>query len=351
MKHIFQICAALVLAILPTSINARFVDIPTVSRESPTSVKISWGNADPVAVYQGSTANDTLATAKLLGTAKDGQMLVPIPVTVHPYFILLDKRDQQQWRVAERLLPLEKGSNFRDVGGYTAAGGKHVRWGMIFRSAGQPMLSDTDLKLIGGLRLQNIVDLRSSEERVLAPTKINGIPYTAVGYSFTSIVGSGPAARNGLDTYRRMPTLLAPQLRIIFHDLLGRQAPLAYNCSAGQDRTGFTTAMILMTLGVPYETIVTDYHLSTKYRRPENEMPKFDAAMIAANPIARYFAKYQSTPQAAMPQPLKTAEGQPFLDGALAEIKDKWGSVENYLQHEAGVGPVERSRLRAMYLE
>src|SRR3546814_16616904 len=77
-------------------------------------------------------------------------------------------------RVAERALPLEHGSNFRDIGGYPAAGGKHVRWGMIFRSGGTPLLNDADEQRIGALKLGEMVDLRSSEERVLAPTRISG---------------------------------------------------------------------------------------------------------------------------------------------------------------------------------
>src|SRR3546814_7040686 len=90
----------------------------------------------------------------------------------------------------ERALPLEHGSNFRDIGGYPAAGGKHVRWGMIFRSGGTPLLNDADEQRIGALKLGEMVDLRSSEERVLAPTRIYGVRYTAVGYSM------GPMSAN-----------------------------------------------------------------------------------------------------------------------------------------------------------
>ncbi len=338
-------------ALLSASAHARFSGTPQVTRDSPTSVKISWMSQDAVDVYKGNSAAASLAEAIKLGGNKNGSLAVEVLPLERPFFILVDKRDHQQWRVAERLLPLEKGSNFRDLGGYAAAGGKHVRWGLIFRSAGQPLLSDSDLQQIGMLGLHNLVDLRSSEERVIAPSKINDVPYTAVGYSFASLASSSAAVKNGAALYHRMPTFLAPHLRVVFHDLLSKQAPLAYNCSAGQDRTGFVTAMIYSALGVPRDVIVSDYHLSTTYRRPENEMPKFDAATIAANPIAGYFAKYQSSPQATIAQPLKEADGTPFLKGAFDEIEEKWGSVDNYLAREVGIGPVERARLRALYLE
>lgn len=68
--------------------------------------------------------------------------------------------------------------------------------------------------------------------------------------------------------------------------------PVAYNCSAGQDRTGFASAVILSALGVPREIIVRDYHLSSEYRRPEFEMTKFDPAAFPDNAAAKMFAAY-----------------------------------------------------------
>jgi protein-tyrosine phosphatase len=48
------------------------------------------------------------------------------------------------------------------------AGGKHVRWGMIYRSGATPLLTDGDVQTVAGLNLAGVVDLRSSEERQLA---------------------------------------------------------------------------------------------------------------------------------------------------------------------------------------
>ena len=76
--------------------------------------------------------------------------------------------------------------------------------------------------------------------------------------------------RNGVDVYHGMPRMLAPQLRIIFADLLHRQTPLAYNCSAGQDRTGFTTAMILSALGVSREQILAVFDALDEQVQPQH---------------------------------------------------------------------------------
>ena len=146
--------------------------------------------------------------------------------------------------------------------------------------------------------------------------------------------------------YRNLPKAMAPQLKQVFAKLLRDEGPLVYNCSAGQDRTGFVTAMILTALGTPRDVILADYHLSTRYRHPENEMPKLDPSLTASNPVAALFAGYQSDPQ---PNPLFTADDKPFLSFAFAEIEAKWGSVDAYLKAEVDITPAAIAKLRVRY--
>jgi protein-tyrosine phosphatase len=281
----------------------------------------------------------------------DGEHRLTVPAGERRYVLLREQGSPRWQRVAERLLPLEAGSNFRDIGGYPAAGGKQVRWGLIYRSGGQPLLTEADRAQIAKLGLGNLVDLRSAEERRLAPTRIENVRYNAVGYAMAALMpAGGQAVRNGSAIYRGFPTLLAPHLRLVFDRLLNERGALAFNCSAGQDRTGFVTAMILSALGVPRATIMADYQLSTQLRRPQFEMPRLDPAKVGDDPVARMFAAYQ-TPQAMTPTPLVEADGTPFLAGAFAEIETRYGSVEAYLEREAGLTPARRKALRATYLE
>jgi protein-tyrosine phosphatase len=129
--------------------------------------------------------------------------------------------------------------------------------------------------------------------------------------------------------------------------LLSEKGPVSYNCTAGQDRTGVATALILSALGVPRQTILNDYHLSTVYRRPENEMPAVDPTMYPGNPVAALFAKGRLM----KPQPLYSEDGRSFMAAMYDRIDGHWGSVENYLDQVLGVGPTELARLRAHYLE
>src|SRR3546814_18273097 len=93
----------------------------------------------------------SLANATLVSRGdKDGRHEMAVGVTARPYFMLRDQRDGGMIRVAERALTLEHGSNFRDIGGYPAAGGTHVRRGVIFRSVGTPQIGRAPRRERGG---------------------------------------------------------------------------------------------------------------------------------------------------------------------------------------------------------
>src|SRR5690606_1362168 len=109
-------------------------------------------------------------------------------------------------------------------------------------------------------------------------------------------------------------------------------------------------AMFVSALGVPRDHRYDDYLLSTSYRNTAYEMPKIDKAAHANNPVALFFAKYQDNP-AAKPKPLVTADETPFLAFAFEAVEQKWGSVENYLDQEIGVGKDDIAQLRATYLQ
>jgi protein-tyrosine phosphatase len=342
----------LLLALLLTATPALALDSAAVTRTGPTALAVSWAAKGPVDVYVSDTPDASPKTATLVSKADaDGRHMVEAGVRDRRYILLHDRTTGETRRVAERLVPLEQGSNFRDIGGYPAAGGKHVRWGRLYRSGGQPLLTEADVAEIQSLGLKSMVDLRSMEERQLAPSRVTGVPYTAIGYSMRALMPTSQTAmQNGGNVYRNFPTLLAPHLELVVDRLLAEDAPLAYNCSAGQDRTGFVTAMLLSALGVPRDVILADYHLSTDLRRPEFEMAKITPEAAAADPVAAMFARYQ-TPAAAKPTPLKDAQGRAFLDAAFDEIETRYGSVDAYLEKTAGITPATRALLRAKYLE
>ncbi len=264
----------------------------------------------------------------------------------------------------ERLLPLEGGSNFRDMGGYPAADGKRVVRGKLFRSGAPTSLTADDMAYLDQFGFAAIIDLRSSEELELYPNhwaaQSPEIDYLNVDYSIFGLAGDaaastpqalGDVVRSMDDTYRNFPTMLKPQLTLLFDTLLAEDAPVLVNCSAGQDRTGVASAVVLSLLGVERETILEDYLLSTQYRRPAVERGDVDLAVAArTNAFAAMMLQYSSMEEEHA-APLLMPDGTPYLHYALDEIETTWGSVEAYAEQELGVDAADVATLRARLLE
>ena len=278
--------------------------------------------------------------------------------------IALLQADEALLSTYEKLLPLEGGSNFRDMGGYAGADGRHVVKGKLFRSGAPSSLTQKDMDYLDQFDFAAIIDLRSSEELDLYPNhwaaQSPDIEYLNVDYSIMGLASDASSANaeelsamvSRMDlTYRNFPTLLKPQLTLLFNALLQEDAPVLVNCSAGQDRTGVASAVILTLLGVERDTIIADYHLSTQYRRPALERGDVDLAEAAkTNAFAAMMLQYSSgeEEQAA---PLVMEDGTPFLHYALDEMETHWGSVQAYAEQELGVDAQDVATLRAKYLQ
>jgi protein-tyrosine phosphatase len=258
----------------------------------------------------------------------------------------------------DRLLPLEGGSNFRDLGGYFTADGRQVRRGLLFRSGVMTGLTAADQDYLAGFGFQRVIDLRSSEERALYPNRWaaeQGIELLAHDYSMRELVermvGDDGQPRGMGELYRGFPYQLEPQLKLFFDQLLANQVPLVVNCSAGQDRTGFTAALLLLALGVPREVVMQDYLVSTRYRWPEVERGDVDLAAAAQdNYFAQLMLRYSEGEEARAAQPLLTEDGVPFLRFALDQLEQDFGSVEAYLGERLDVDAADLAQLRERFL-
>jgi protein-tyrosine phosphatase len=80
----------------------------------------------------------------------------------------------------ERRLALVGADNFRDLGGYPAAGGRRSRWRRLFRADSLSDLTPADLKQIAELGLRGIVDFGTEDERTLKPNRLPDAACTRV---------------------------------------------------------------------------------------------------------------------------------------------------------------------------
>ena len=347
------IAATASLLVIAAATPAAAIDRAAITRIDAGHIAIEWSDADPVTISASSDPAGADASAEVIAKAdRSGRIVLAATAGQRRYYTLRDGGDGSVRRVAERVLPLEQGSNFRDVGGYTGADGKQVMWGRIFRSGAMPLLTEADYATLANLKIATIVDLRSTDERMIAPTMLDDrtdATFISNDYSLKPLM-AGLGKNGGEYMYAGMGPMINPQLKAIFRSLIKAEGPVLYNCSAGQDRTGIATALVLSALGVDRKTILEDYHLSTELRRPQFEMPALDPADWPGNPIVPYYVASMKKPGGPKAEPLYTPKGASHLAQLFEVIDRDYGGVEAYLAKELGVTKADIARLRALYL-
>lgn len=260
-----------------------------------------------------------------------------------------------------RLLPLDGGSNFRDIGGYPVTDGRRVKRGLLFRSGAMTGLTEEDRSYLAQFGFAAVVDLRSSEEIELYPNHWAAqadLNYIRVPYSIMELTDQNSEdtqqkqiPRDYSTTYPLIAEMIKPQLKAYFKALVEKQAPIVVNCSAGQDRTGIAAALVLTALGVDESLIMEDYLLSTDFRRPKLESGDVNLQEAAkTNAFARMMLDYAKEQDQSKANPLITIDGTPFLKFALEAIRSEHGSIEAFLIAELGVSSADLKRLKEFYL-
>ena len=314
----------------------------------------------PVSIFASHLPNQLEDTKPLMVTSSS-----PHDVHVHgwkgrPYFHL--KTAIGGTRVVSiRRMPLEGQNNFRDLGGYRTAGGKYVRWGLLYRSGQLANLTEGDYEYLQPLGIRLVCDFRADDERSRQATRWPG---DAPEFLSTPIGMDDNGRNTGAQQLRRllmeratpeqmrafmkslypeMPLAAAPQFRGILARLLSARGASMVHCSAGKDRTGVFSALLLLTLGVPRETVIEDYLLTNRY-------------VVADDMIARTAVAYQKllglerVPPTEVLRPVMSVD-RSYLEAALETIDRKYGSFDEYRRKKLHLSDRDVETLRARYLE
>jgi protein-tyrosine phosphatase len=252
---------------------------------------------------------------------------------------------------ARRVVSLEGGRNFRDLGGYRTVDGRHVKWGKLYRSGSMAWLTPADYERLSKLAIKTICDLRTVQECKAEPNKwreVANIGYWAREHSdsfgeLRKIMISGlttpeTARAAMLEGYRQLPFEQAPAHQALFSRLAAGEVPLVFNCAAGKDRAGTAAALILSALGVPRETVVDDYLLTERVvdleaifmdRRRTNELSNQSRSVVTA--ILKADASY--------------------LHAALDAVEEKHGTAAAYVRDALGITEEALFGIRQSLLE
>lgn len=186
-----------------------------------------------------------------------------------------------------RGLTLEGTFNFRDLGGLPLTGGGTTAFGAVYRSDALSGLTPRGVTSLEQSAVGLIVDLRTREERELAPDRLptsrrlrtidlplleGAVADLAPEAPGSAMAGDPPAAARpvraagaaSLGTmYLGMldsgASSFAQIARLIGATSTATPAGVLIHCTAGKDRTGVASALILDAVGVTREAIVADY--------------------------------------------------------------------------------------------
>jgi protein-tyrosine phosphatase len=260
-----------------------------------------------------------------------------------------------------RSLGLVGAPNARDLGGLTGADGRAVRPGLVYRAPALGRLTDQDVQRLGRCGLTDLLDLRHGSEIDVAPPDrlpaglhVAHIPifdpaHPVFTYVSAVLLGHDLGAYDELGAEGTPGAMLAiyrwfvtsPAGRAAFSKALSRVAdangPLLYHCSAGKDRTGWLSAVLLTALGADRDTVYADYELTNEVSAAGNE------ALLGA--IAR-----SRGVDVDLLRPVLVAAPR-YLDEAFAAAEREFGGIDGYLRGGLGLDEDDLARLRARLLD
>jgi len=258
--------------------------------------------------------------------------------------------------------------NFRDVAEETG-----IRPGRFFRSSELSGLDDDGRAALSSLGITDVADLRSLRELErrgpgLVPegVEVHLLPFHELSSSqpnqaeaphesaFEKMMTEMPgdegvavaAARFMTEEYLRFPALPGAHLAVReVISLLADGRPVITHCFAGKDRTGFTVALVLDTVGVDRDAIVSDF------LRSNDAVPQLRERILESirnRAVKTPTDEIVTFAEARLNDEVLGVRDE-YLDAAWRTIDEEYGSPANYLG-ALGVTADQVSRLRSNLL-
>ena len=229
--------------------------------------------------------------------------------------------------------------NCRDLGGLPIAGGGTTCSGRVYRSGRLSNLAPADIARFDQLGIRQLVDLRLPFERERYP---NDAPLARPpaqyqhGYLPAGAMAMFDAINAGDITVTQVHREMRRQYASMaldhgeIHAALCRRLiaseglPTLVHCSAGKDRTGVASALLLRAAGVEREVVVADY-LLTNADTPQLGVINADVASELVGAVGVAHASW--------------------IEAALDAVEHEFASVADFLRQRVGLATHEYEAL------
>ncbi len=251
-------------------------------------------------------------------------------------------------------------ANIRDFGGYETADGRKIKSRSIIRSGSLAKIKKSGIKkLVYDYNLKTIIDLRTDTEVKDKPfPDMAGVTY--LHHSVVSEESIG-VTRDSASMHALVDKVMKDNIsgdefmRKIYSDIVNDKTAMAhyreflekvlacdgavlFNCSQGKDRTGLGAVLILSVLGVPEQTILEDYYLTEKNMKSRKKLIRLALKLKKADPFLIDFMDGVMSAK------------KDYIEPVFAEIKEKYGSMENFIREAVGFSDENVKKFREKYL-
>ena len=161
-----------------------------------------------------------------------------------------------------RFITMDRGYNYRDLGGWKTESGKKINYGKIYRGARTNEFTEKDIAVLRDfLHIKSEIDLRNSSDDGGQKASILGdnanylkAPISQYSYILPSFSLNG----------RTFDTNSPAEIKRIFDFLADENNyPLFFHCNAGADRTGTLAFLLCGSLGVSLDDLTRDFELTS----------------------------------------------------------------------------------------
>lgn len=330
-------------------------------RTDDQKIKVSWQweeDLRDVTIGWSNTPTTTDRRQPIIRVNGENSIIFDDPDPTRRNFFIVSATGYESEILAETILPFQGVSNFRDLGGYKTTDGRRIKWNIFYRSGELAGLTSDDVAYVKSLGIKTIFDYRSQGEVTNKPDpiienikniNISGMPsldHHKGNFDMALLLKENKNLQLLEDPcsflkkgYIEMVTSNQAFKKMIQCIEDPKQMPIIQHCTAGKDRTGFGSALLLLTLGVSEEVVIEDYLLTNQYRIAINKSVAKSLETLLKNEKSREKFK------------LLMEARREYIESSLHTIKEKYGSIQKYLMEEYGLDEQKIDRLQQYYLE
>lgn len=266
-------------------------------------------------------------------------------------------------------IPLTAIPNARDLGGYKTVEGKRIKPKKLIRSGTLGALIEEDIRiLVEDYNLKTIIDLRTDAERSQNPDpEIPGVvsyhnpilrdetfgitkesektlskeefDYSEMLLNHVKMMGENEDSLASLYAeFVESEYALEHYRKFLEYVLEQEEGAILWHCTAGKDRVGTSTAILLRILGVDMETIFNDFLLTNEFLKDQTEqIVKQVSEKTTDERVLKLVAKLNGVDKS-------------YLEAFFDTIEKDYGSFDEFIRTKMNMTEDKIQKLKEKYL-